>query len=227
MSLLKPQIRRSRLSLTLLATACATSLIVGCGTAYRSSIESKPAEESTDRAVETPTAPTPQQLEVDSAGDRIVPRQKISQPAAIQTPNANPAGGPRQEQQALQPVPATHTPGEPFTFPEPEAPHPANPAQTPEFNREEYNPIYENPFLAVAQKPLSTFSIDVDTASYANTRRFLNENRLPPADAVRLEGIFVNWVVLFSVELLGLSGVGWVGRFWFGKGKWLAGCMSG
>ena len=42
-------------------------------------------------------------------------------------------------------------------------------------------------FQSVPQEPLSTFSIDVDTASYANVRRFLNENRLPPADAVRIE----------------------------------------
>ncbi|MEL7316888.1 MAG: VWA domain-containing protein, partial [Cyanobacteria bacterium J06559_3] len=59
--------------------------------------------------------------------------------------------------------------------------------QSPDFNTEEYDRIYENPFLSVTQNPLSTFSIDVDTASYANTRRFLTENRLPPPDAVRLE----------------------------------------
>lgn len=58
---------------------------------------------------------------------------------------------------------------------------------TPDFNTEEYDRIYENPFLVVGQNPLSTFSIDVDTASYTNTRRFLNDNQLPPADAVRLE----------------------------------------
>lgn len=56
-----------------------------------------------------------------------------------------------------------------------------------DFNTEEYDRIYENPFLAVGQNPLSTFSIDVDTASYSNTRRFLSQNQLPPADAVRLE----------------------------------------
>lgn len=48
--------------------------------------------------------------------------------------------------------------------------------------------IEENPFLAVTQNPLSTFSIDVDTASYAKTRRYLLEaNLLPPPDAVRIE----------------------------------------
>jgi len=55
------------------------------------------------------------------------------------------------------------------------------------FNTEEYDRIYENRFLASLDNPLSTFSIDVDTASYANVRRFLNRNQLPPEDAVRIE----------------------------------------
>ncbi|MGD1929406.1 MAG: von Willebrand factor type A domain-containing protein [Leptolyngbyaceae cyanobacterium] len=70
---------------------------------------------------------------------------------------------------------------------EPEAPLPDDTTPAPDFNTEAYDRIYENPFMAVVQEPLSTFSIDVDTASYANTRRFLTENRLPPPDAVRLE----------------------------------------
>lgn len=52
---------------------------------------------------------------------------------------------------------------------------------------EDYSKIVDNAFLAVADQPLSTFAIDVDTASYANTRRFLNDGVLPPADAVRIE----------------------------------------
>jgi Ca-activated chloride channel family protein len=52
---------------------------------------------------------------------------------------------------------------------------------------ESYARIDENPFLETARAPLSTFSIDVDTASYSNTRRFLNDGRLPPKDAVRIE----------------------------------------
>ena len=52
---------------------------------------------------------------------------------------------------------------------------------------ESYAKIDENPFLETSRAPLSTFSIDVDTASYSNTRRFLNEGQLPPKDAVRIE----------------------------------------
>jgi Ca-activated chloride channel family protein len=54
-------------------------------------------------------------------------------------------------------------------------------------NTEGYSHIDENPFLEVARAPLSTFSIDVDTASYSNTRRFLKDGQLPPKDAVRIE----------------------------------------
>lgn len=52
---------------------------------------------------------------------------------------------------------------------------------------EQYAPIIDNPFLPVKDAPLSTFSIDVDTASYANVRRFLTQGQVPPADAVRIE----------------------------------------
>lgn len=52
---------------------------------------------------------------------------------------------------------------------------------------ENYAKIYENAFLPAHVSPLSTFSIDVDRASYSNVRRFLNAGQLPPADAVRIE----------------------------------------
>ena len=52
---------------------------------------------------------------------------------------------------------------------------------------ERYAKIEENPFLETSRAPLSTFSIDVDTASYANVRRYLNDGQLPPKDAVRIE----------------------------------------
>lgn len=50
-----------------------------------------------------------------------------------------------------------------------------------------YSSFVENAFVSVLQEPLSTFSTDVDTASYANVRRFLNSGQLPPRDAVRIE----------------------------------------
>ena len=58
---------------------------------------------------------------------------------------------------------------------------------SPQANHEQYEAIIENPFVSVRQQVLSTLSIDVDTASYANVRRFLTQNQLPPANAVRIE----------------------------------------
>jgi Ca-activated chloride channel homolog len=55
------------------------------------------------------------------------------------------------------------------------------------FNTEAYDHIRDNAFLDVIQNALSTFSIDVDTASYSNMRRFLERGQFPPIDAVRIE----------------------------------------
>jgi Ca-activated chloride channel family protein len=52
---------------------------------------------------------------------------------------------------------------------------------------ESYSPVRENDFLSPRDAPLSTFGLDVDTASYSNVRRFLTQNALPPRDAVRIE----------------------------------------
>ena len=56
-----------------------------------------------------------------------------------------------------------------------------------EVDREQYASIEDNPVKRVAEQPVSTFSIDVDTGAYANVRRMLMEGRLPPSDAVRIE----------------------------------------
>ena len=56
-----------------------------------------------------------------------------------------------------------------------------------DWNTENYSTIHENGFKNVRVNPLSTFSIDVDNASYSNVRRYLNSGNLPPVDAVRIE----------------------------------------
>jgi Ca-activated chloride channel family protein len=63
-------------------------------------------------------------------------------------------------------------------------PRPPSAAAT---NTEAYAYVRDNDFLGTAENPLSTFSVAVDTASYANVRRFIQSGRLPPADAVRVE----------------------------------------
>ncbi|MGI9535740.1 MAG: vWA domain-containing protein [Desulfocapsaceae bacterium] len=64
------------------------------------------------------------------------------------------------------------------------SPYPRQPGK---WNRESYEPIEDNRFINSLNDPLSTFSIDVDTASYANIRRFITTGSLPPRGAVRTE----------------------------------------
>ena len=59
--------------------------------------------------------------------------------------------------------------------------------RVPAWNTENYSSISENGYKEVFANPLSTFSIDVDNASYSNVRRFLNRGQMPPVDAVRIE----------------------------------------
>ncbi|SDS85308.1 vWA domain-containing protein [Pseudomonas prosekii] len=66
------------------------------------------------------------------------------------------------------------------------APEPAAPGYRDE-QREQYQALADNPIHSVAETPVSTFSADVDTGAYANVRRLLNQGRLPPDGAVRLE----------------------------------------
>ena len=79
---------------------------------------------------------------------------------------------------------------------------PGRSQRTTDFNTEAYDRIVDNPFMMVTQNPLSTFSIDVDTASYSNVRRFLNRGVMPPRDAVRIEEM-VNY---FSYDYAAPSG---------------------
>jgi Ca-activated chloride channel family protein len=74
-----------------------------------------------------------------------------------------------------------------MAMPAPMAMHDAVAMQYRTEPREQYQNLPDNPVHSVAQTPVSTFSVDVDTGSYANVRRFLNQGRLPPEGAVRLE----------------------------------------
>lgn len=68
------------------------------------------------------------------------------------------------------------------------SPDPSTPP-SPSADREAYEDVDPNPIIAVSEEPVSTFSVDVDTASYAVARRYLNEGILPPRDAIRPEEI--------------------------------------
>lgn len=65
----------------------------------------------------------------------------------------------------------------------------ANLVPTEDWNTEEFSAITPNIFHSPLTEPLSTFSIDVDTASYSTIRRYLNQNQLPPANAIRTEEV--------------------------------------
>ncbi len=77
-----------------------------------------------------------------------------------------------------------------------------------EFNTEAYDRVAENAFLKTVSNPLSTFSIDVDTASFANVRRFLEGGELPPPDAVRIEEL-VNYFPYSYAEPSGEAPLAW------------------
>jgi len=70
----------------------------------------------------------------------------------------------------------------------------------PSYNTESYNNLSENRFILTANDPLSTFSIDVDTASYANVRRMLNQNMLPSPGSIRLEEMINYFQYDYAVE---------------------------
>lgn len=65
--------------------------------------------------------------------------------------------------------------------------YPVDKVRAVEQDREKYQSIDDNAVVVASQQPTSTFSIDVDTGAYSNTRRFLNQGQLPPEDAVRVE----------------------------------------
>lgn len=120
-------------------------------------------------------APAPAPIPALSKNVQNEPAQQAA-PAASAAPAADGQNG--QAQPVQQAVPAPVAGGEVNAF-------------VPEElggNIEAFDRIQENPFVRAIEEPLSTFSIDVDTASYANVRRYLLQlNQLPPPDAVRIE----------------------------------------
>ncbi len=72
---------------------------------------------------------------------------------------------------------------------------------------ERYARVERNPFNATADQPLSTFGADVDTASYANVRRFLSRGQLPPSNAVRVEEL-INYFRFDYADPLGGRPIG-------------------
>lgn len=122
-----------------------------------------------------------------AAGCDSAPAPSMEMAPAVPTLANTSAAGSRQQPPSTSPISDIASPmvaedsAEPpswrFPFGREEAPD----------DRESYAAITDNPFYSTAQEPLSTFSIDVDTASYANVRRLLREGQRVPPGAVRIE----------------------------------------
>ena len=123
-------------------------------------------------AVAPPIGPSPEFRE-ETAGNRSA--------AALRAPAISPFA--LSKDASGQPAATVMKPKEQQLFPEREG------MFRQDFNTADYGHFVENAFATVAADPLSTFSIDVDTASYSIIRRFLNEGKLPPIDAVRIEEV--------------------------------------
>ena len=133
-----------------------------------------------DRAAPaTPSAPAGEQESLADATLRYgaAKQRAFASPAAAPTPAASASAA--NKKTGTRPLPSSpgfSTVDEPPALPVTTAP-----------GSETYTRRADNPFQASYQTPLSTFSLDVDTASYSNVRRFLDAGRLPPRDAVRCE----------------------------------------
>jgi Ca-activated chloride channel family protein len=113
----------------------------------------------------------------------IIPRHSILVAALALLPLATCGGGADTDQGATAGgMPEPYAGGHPAV-----ATSADTTGSAPEFNTVEYAHIVENGFRDARATPLSTFAIDVDRASYANVRRFLEQGQMPPADAVRIE----------------------------------------
>ncbi len=119
-----------------------------------------------------------------AGGSIVVTAQKRSFFSLPRIGAPPPAPPPPPPPQAPPPPPVMmYAPAPAMVSPNAVMPQPPMAAQ----DTERYPGGVSNPIKQVAQEPVSTFSIDVDTAAYANTRRFLADGRVPPRDAVRVE----------------------------------------
>lgn len=147
------------------------------------------------------------------SGSASQPVAQASTNGSVQKPSPRPQ--PEQREQQASPAASMQPQVEPIAPPPPPSPMPAGAAQRmkmestassyapagriaapdmqlAEPDNERYGAYTDNPVHLAAEQPVSTFGVDVDTGSYSNVRRLLNEGRLPPQDAVRSEA-FINY----------------------------------
>jgi len=152
---------------THLAIAITTAISVACLSACGTTGSDKSSDE-TEVTVNPPSKPSTHQQVQTSTTERLQDRSKVKQNAIMKIEKKHTLGG-----QYLRPAMAIAR-------------------ESVELDRENYAHIEENIIHQVDDTPVSTFSIDVDTGSYTNVRRILNQGNLPRTDAVRAEE-FINY----------------------------------
>ena len=144
-----------------------------------------------DRADVRAAAPSDAFVRVKAQASHEDLVETTAQPAS-QSPMTAPAP-PAPLAQALAPAtPAAPSPTRKWAAAAPRTQVPMVAAPMPQLDREHYERPSDNPVHSAREQPLSTFSIDVDTGSYANVRRMLHDGQRPPTDAVRAEE-FINY----------------------------------
>ena len=168
---------------SLLVLAIAAALLAGCSqnrNAVRNTTDQEAIAEDDGRArADTAVSRDERKSEHEAANDAVADQSSTIGLAAVASPAPPPAINAPMAKEA---VAGAIAPSRQLAYmPPPQL------AQTAEPNTEHYEEISDNPIHRVAETPVSTFSIDVDTGSYSNVRRMLMAGQRPPADAVRAE----------------------------------------
>ncbi len=193
--------RNTRPTVNTLASLAALGLIVACSqpvaddNTSTEALGSRPEQQDMSAATSSLAEAMPAESEASSQGaDHSRDNKKeglkrvAGMPAATGPSSPNPNLGSRPGQRLQNQFSPGSGPGQvaPPGTPQPKGKHGAWADQR-EADRESYDSVSENDFARCDAEPLSTFSIDVDTAAYSNIRRLLTDGHLPPTGAVRSE----------------------------------------
>lgn len=165
-----------------LTTALTTCLIAACGTQPTSTSENTPSGNPVLVSTEQDQRQG-NETEVATAEPREIKQTRVIEEVTLSQDAMHSAPGKQSQLESVVVTAQRIFKGPPASqgnhYPEP-IPH-SQP------NRERYEDVQDNPLFWVQRDPVSTFSIDVDTAAYANVRRFLQQGHLPEPEAVRVE----------------------------------------
>ncbi|MBE2260427.1 MAG: von Willebrand factor type A domain-containing protein, partial [Rhodobacteraceae bacterium] len=163
-------------------------LLAACGPSqqYGTPTQSQPRSDQSalGRVAESETRPTAQATPAAPTAPPMLAKA-APQPAEMMATNVSPSQASRTNEAKLETPARVAADQRPVATLPPPAAYPM--AAMPPEARERYSQLTDNAVKQVAEAPVSTFSIDVDTGSYSNVRRMLNAGQLPPADAVRVE----------------------------------------